>query len=232
MSVAEVVGHVSPAQLRQFVKLHLRQLKTIRAMLYRFGDCAQHPAGFAIFGQLAQLRIFFIIILVFPFLPIVWNCKLAETISNGVQHLLKCCFRLSGCQSRLFRISHIFLLLVNCCLCVFNLLSCHSGLSILMILNQFLLLSLLEKCVSRRLPTPTFFLDRKLCIAARARTLAASKPLLPSVARWHCPVESYDDLPDLPTGSGERFYFVALTIIFCVGFVDGQDIGCWKIWNA
>jgi len=32
--------------------------------------------------------------------------------------------------------------------------------------------------------------------------------------------------------SGEKFFFGALTIVFCVDFVDGQDVGCCKIWTT
>jgi len=66
ISLTEVVGHVSPARLRQLVKLDLFLPKTLHVMLYCFRDCAHHPAGFVIFAKLAQLRVMFIIILVFP----------------------------------------------------------------------------------------------------------------------------------------------------------------------
>jgi len=109
-------------------------------MLYCFGDCAHHPARFVIFGSLADLRIILIIILVFPILPIVGTCKIAQTLSNGNEHLLKCSFILGGCQSRVFSISHFLLLLFNCCLCVFNSVSCHSSHPFHIVVNQFLLL--------------------------------------------------------------------------------------------
>jgi len=44
-------------------------------------------------------------------------------------------------------------------------------------------------------------------------------------------VERFIDLPYLPTGSGEKFFFEALTIVVCVDFVVVQDVGCCKIWT-
>ena len=69
----------------------------------RFGDCANHPARFIIFAQLAKLCNFLIIILVFPILLIFGTCKIPQTASNNIQLLLKCCFRLCGCRSCLFK---------------------------------------------------------------------------------------------------------------------------------
>jgi len=123
-------------------------------MLCCFRDCAHHPAGFVKFTKFAPCWIISMIIVAFPILPIVGTCKIPQTISDGIQHLLKCCFRLCGCQSRLFSISDIILLLIYCCRCVFNSLSCHRGLCFDIILNPFLLLfvawvvgfSLLPRC--------------------------------------------------------------------------------------
>jgi len=138
--LTEVVGLVSPASLYQFVKLHLLLPKMLHSKLYCCRDSAHHPAGIIIFVKLAPSRIFFIIILVLLILPSVRTCKIAKTISNCIRHLLQCYFRLRGCPFRLFGISHTILLLLNCCFCVFNWLSSHSGLSFHIILNPFLLL--------------------------------------------------------------------------------------------
>jgi hypothetical protein len=124
--------------LHQFVKPQLLIPKALHAVLYRFGDCANHPARFFIFAQLAMPCILFIIILVFPILLIIGICKITQTVSDSFQHLLKCDFRLSGCRSSLFNIYHMFLLLHHCCLCVLNSLSCHCGLSLHIILDPFL----------------------------------------------------------------------------------------------
>jgi len=40
------------------------------------------------------------------------------------------------------------------------------------------------------------------------------------------------DLPYLPAGSGERFFFRELTIVSCVDLVVGRDVGCCKIWTT
>jgi len=140
ISLTEVVSRVSPARLPQFVKCHLLLPKTLHVMLYWFRDCAHHTAGFVMFAKIALLRIFLIIIPVFPILPIVWTCKIAQILSDGIPNLLKCCFRLGGCQSHVVSISYFFLHLLNCRLCVFDSLSCHSGLSFHMILKPILLL--------------------------------------------------------------------------------------------
>ena len=136
----EVVGCITPAWLRQFVKLNLLVLEMLHAMPYRFRDCAHHPARFVIFAELGPRRIFFLIILVFRILLMVGTYKITQTIADGGQHLMKYRFRLGGCQSRLFSIYHIILPLCYCCLCVFDSLSCHSGLSFHIILDTFLLL--------------------------------------------------------------------------------------------
>jgi hypothetical protein len=39
------------------------------------------------------------------------------------------------------------------------------------------------------------------------------------------------DLPYLPAGSDEKFFFRALAIVVCADFVVGRDVGCCKIWT-
>jgi len=69
------------------------QPKALHAVLYRFGDCAHHPLRFIIFAQLAKLCIFFMIIFDIPILLFFGTCKIAQTVSDSIQHLRKCCFR-------------------------------------------------------------------------------------------------------------------------------------------
>jgi len=88
----EVVGCILPSHLCQFVQLHLLLPKPLHAMLCHFADCAHHPAGFVIFAQLALLCPF--IILIFPILPIVRTCKITQTVSDSLHHLLKRLFGL------------------------------------------------------------------------------------------------------------------------------------------
>jgi len=128
-----VVGCVPPSQLCQFVKLRPLLPKPRHPLLYRDGDSAHHPAGFVIFAQLALLCLFFI--LIFPILPNVGTCKIAQTVSDCHHHLLSHLFRHSGCQFRIFSCRCVFLLLPDRCLCIFNTVSCHSGLSLHMILD-------------------------------------------------------------------------------------------------
>jgi len=136
-SFTEVVGYIITSQLYQFVKLHLLLLKPLHSLLDPFGDCAHHPARFAIFAQLALLCLF---ILICSILPIVRTCKITQTLSDGNHHLLKCLFGLFVRHSHDFSMLHIILLLLNRWLCVFNSLSCPSGLYLNIILNPFLIL--------------------------------------------------------------------------------------------
>jgi len=134
--------------------------QSLHVLLYCFGYCAYHPAGIVICTQLARLWI--LIILIIPILTSVRTCKFAQTISNSYHHLLKRFFRLSGCQSRIFSISYYFLLLLNRCLCIFNSLSCHTGFSLNIILNQFLFFFIAEKmCFST-------FQHRKLLLGSQS----------------------------------------------------------------
>jgi len=130
ISLTEVVSHVIPTRLRQLVKPNLLLPKSLHALLYCFGDCVYYPAGFIIFAQHVQLWIFFFIYLVFPILLVVRTSKIAQTVSDCIQHLLKYYLMLSYCLSHLFSISHIFLLMLNPCLFVLYSHSCHSSLSI------------------------------------------------------------------------------------------------------
>jgi hypothetical protein len=36
----------------------------------------------------------------------------------------------------------------------------------------------------------------------------------------------------MTAGSGEKFFFRALTIVVCVDLVVGHDVGCCKIWTV
>jgi len=126
-SFTEVVIWGFPSWMCQFVKFYLLQPKSIHVLLYCFGDRAHHPAWFIIFMQLALLFLF--IILILPILPSVGTCKIAQTVSDNNHHLMKRLFWLSGCVSRVFSCYSNFLPLLNCCLWVFNLLSCPCGFS-------------------------------------------------------------------------------------------------------
>jgi len=103
-----------------------------------FGDYPHHAARFIMFSQLAQFCILFIIILIIATLLIIGTGKITQTVSNSLRHLLNCFFGLSGCQSHFLTISHIFLLVHNRSLSVFNSLGCHSSVSFQIILDQFL----------------------------------------------------------------------------------------------
>lgn len=120
ISLTEEFGRVSLALSRQFVKIYRLLASRLNSILYICGHCAHHPAGLAIFALSTQLMMIFVIILVLPILSIAGACKLAQAISNSVQHLIEWCFRLCGCHSRLFSISHIFLFLLISCLSILD----------------------------------------------------------------------------------------------------------------
>jgi len=162
ISLMEVVGCLPPSQLRHFVKAHLLLPEPLHAVLNCFGDCAHHPARLIVFTQLPQHWILFIIVFVFPILPIVGPCIIAQTVSNRIQHLLECFFLLSGCQSHNLSRCHIILLLPNRWLCVFNSHSRHSGLSIHSILDGVLFL-----LIAQSVHFPSFF-RAKHCFGSQA----------------------------------------------------------------
>jgi len=159
ISFRAVVSCVLPTRLCQFVKLYLLLLKPLQALWYHSGDCANDPAGFVIFAQLAMLCLF--IIFIFPSLPIVGTCKITQTVSNRNHHLLKSLFGLSVRQSGFFNFLHIFLLVLNRCLCVLNMVSCPSDFSVNIMLDWVVFLFITsEMCFSS-------FLSRKLLLASR-----------------------------------------------------------------
>jgi len=119
ISFTMIVGCVPAAWLCEFVKLHLLLPKSFHVLLYCVRDFPHHPAWFVIFARLAQ-RCILTIFLVFSVLSVVGSCIIALNLSDSIEHLPICCLRLSGFQSCVFSMSHIFLLLHNCCLCVFN----------------------------------------------------------------------------------------------------------------
>jgi len=134
----EVIGCVLPSQLCEFIKLHLLLPIPLDALLYCCGDCAHHPARFVIFAQLAPLCVF--IILIFPILPIVRTYKITQTVSDCTNHRLKCLFVCLVHQSCDVSFFHTFMLLLNHCLCISNLVSCPGGFSLNIILHPFLFL--------------------------------------------------------------------------------------------
>ena len=226
----EVVCGVLPSRGFQFVPPHQLLPKSLDVVLNHFGNSALHPARFVIFAQLAPLCIW-IIVLIIPVLFLVRTCKIAQTMSDSIQHLMTSRFWLSGCQSHISSISDIFLLVLNRSICVFNSLSCHGGFSLHLIIEPLLIFFIAQKVRFWS------FLRRKLLVgsqlhnAARAQTLAASKPHLPSFTWWRCDVECLVDLLYLPAGCSKKLFFRVLTILFCVDCVVGQDVGCWKIWT-
>ena len=45
-------------------------------------------------------------------------------------------------------------------------------------------------------------------------------------------MDCVNDLPYLLAGYGEMFFYKSLIIVYCVEFVDGRDVGKWKIWTT
>jgi hypothetical protein len=107
ISLTKVVGCIPPSRLGQFIKSHLLLPKPLHVVLYRFTDCAYYPARFIIITEFSELCIFFIIFLVFPNLLIIGTCKIAQTVSDSIQHPFKRCFGLSGGGAFVFSSHHI-----------------------------------------------------------------------------------------------------------------------------
>jgi hypothetical protein len=124
-----------PSRLSQFVKSRLLLPTTLNAVLSRFSDCPHHPARSIIIIELAELFIFFIIILIFFSLLISGTYTITQTVSDRIQHVFKLCFGLSSCLTPVYSSCHM---LHNRCLCVLNSLLCHSCLSLHNILDAFL----------------------------------------------------------------------------------------------
>jgi len=138
-----------------------------------------------------------------PHLLYHWTCKIAPSVSNSIQHYLNSFFGLCSCPSHILSISVIFHLLPNRWLCGCNLLSCHSGFSLHIILDPLLCNIVAQKVCLLSFLHCNFFLDCKLHNALLARTVSAAKLLLTSFF-WRCHyVDCIFDFPDLPDRSGE-----------------------------
>jgi len=160
ISFKDVVGCILPSRLSQFVRLDLLLPKPHHTLLYCFGGCAHHPAGFVIFAQPALLNLFNIIFC--PILLVIGSCKITQTVTDTNQHLLKRLFKLSGHQSPDFTMRNFVLVLLNSCLCMFNSLSYPSGFSLNIVLNPFLFFFVAyEECFSS-------FLHRKLLFGSHS----------------------------------------------------------------
>jgi hypothetical protein len=90
---------------------------------------------------------------------------------------------------------------------------------------------LLKKCVSWNVLASSCFSDRKACNAPIAQTVFAPKLLLPLFTWWCRWLEHFVNVPYLTAGSGEKFFFCALTIVVWVEFVVGRDVGYGMIWT-
>jgi len=175
ISFTEVIGCVPPSRLSQFVKPRPLLPKTLHALQYHFGYCVHHLAGFVIFAQLALLCLF--IILIFPILPIVGTCNIAQSGSDSNHHLMNHFFELAGCQSHVFSCFPMLLLLPIRCLSVFNSLPCPSGLSRNIILDPFLFLFIAWDLRLSSFHCRKLFFDRTRRNAPWSRTVSAAMPL-------------------------------------------------------
>ena len=74
ISFTEVVSCIPPYGLSQFIELHLLRPTAPHALVCRFDDYANHPAGFVMIAHLTQLSLF--MILIFPILQIFGTCEI------------------------------------------------------------------------------------------------------------------------------------------------------------
>jgi len=79
----QLIGHIPPRQMFQFVKRHLILLNTLHALRYQFGGSSHHLAGFIIFAQLTSLWIVCSIILICTILLFTRTWKIAQTVSDS-----------------------------------------------------------------------------------------------------------------------------------------------------
>jgi len=173
-----------------------------------------------------------IVCLVFPIPLIVRACTIAQIVSDCIHYLRKHIFRLSSCRSFLSPTFHILLLWHNCCLSILSWRSCHSGLSIHMILDLFPILFVDQPVCFSTVLCQSIIIDHKLRNAPNPQMLSASKPLSAWFTSWHHCVDRYVNFLYVPTRSGKKLFFVALTIVSWVNFVVGQDVWCCKIWTT
>jgi len=90
---------------------------------------------------------------------------------------------------------------------------------------------LLNNCISHVVAVTSFLLDCKLCSSPVAQILPDSKLVLPTFPWWRGCVDRVVELLYVLAESGKRFFFGALTIVFCFDFVVGQDIWLWTTWS-
>jgi len=87
-------------------------------------------------------------------------------------------------------------------------------------------------CFSCHFPTTGFSFDQKLHNTRTARSLSASRPLLPSFAWRPWNVVWIGNLPCWAAGAGETLFVRALTNELSVDVVDGRHVRCREIWTT
>jgi len=204
ISFTEVVCWILLSWVCSFVKLYLHSQKPPQGLLCYSGQCANYPAGFFIVAHQALRCLFNIQI--FPMLPIVGSCKITESVLDSDDYLHRSLFGLMVSQSCIFSMLWIFLLLLNRCLCVWNLVHCPSSAFLNIIMDPFLFLFSAQEVHFLSFRSCKCRLDQKVCHAPRAQTRSASKQHLSAFAWWCCWGERFHDLAYLPSGSGNKFF--------------------------
>ena len=138
----EVVGNFPPSCIGKFCKLLLLLHSTHRVVESYFGDWTYLQTRCIMIIWLAALWIFIIIFLVFPILLIIRTFQTAHTVADTIHYCLKSCAVLSGCCAYMFSSHHISQVFPNLSLCLLNICSCHRGISLSIILDPFLWISI------------------------------------------------------------------------------------------
>jgi hypothetical protein len=88
-----------------------------------------------------------------------------------------------------------------------------------------------KKSVSRRFSAASFILDRMLRNAPRPPTHSTSILFWNQFAGWSRRIHLIVDWEVLNTRSDENIFVGELTIIVCIDFVAGRNVGCWNVWT-
>jgi len=134
---------------------------------------------------------------------------------------MKCFFRLYGCQSCVLSCLRIYLLLPNCCLCVFNLLSSPRGCSLDLTLDPHLVLM-----ITWELRFPSFLGHERLCALQ-----AAPRPI---GSDSFCFQAAFAFIPLLTSSCRILFWFAVfasrkwrILLFWSIDYCSLCWLGCW-----
>jgi hypothetical protein len=163
--------------------------------------------------------------LVFPIHPIIATPKASQTVSDSNHPLLKSLFGLAVCQSCGFSLLLIVLLLLNCCLRIFDSLSCPTIFFLNLFLKPFCFQFMIREVCFVSFPSRNFCLELQPAQYPKAShafcfTAALAIGGLMMSAGGQCV-----GMPYMPARCVEMFFLITLTIVVFVDFVIGRNVG-------